>query len=95
MSSPPNVVDIVNPEPPAVLPVTAEPALTVIALIATVYALEASCVIFKVKDAAPFAGTLVKSISVTASVKVKEPTFPFAKSIATAPEVDDNATSVS
>jgi len=60
-----------------------------------VYADEASCVTLTVKEDTPFVGTFVKSISVTLSVRVNEPVLPLAKSIATTPDDDHKATSVS
>ena len=59
---------------------------TVTALIATVLALEACCVICKVNVETPLVGTLVKSMSVMFSVSVIEPVLPLAMFIKTKPE---------
>ena len=84
-----------EPPPPAVLPVTCPPPLTVIWLIATVFELEACCVICSVNVETPLVGTFVKSKSVMFSVRVILPVLPLAKFIASAFDDEVKATSVS
>ena len=84
MSSLLAVVVIVNPPAPAVLAFAADAPLTE-QDIATVFADDACCVIFKVKLPRPDVGTLVKLNTETFSVKVSVPALPCDKSIATAP----------